>query len=91
MRARHLQYLKLIQSGARYLILYGFEVLQWVRVDGARVLSTIYVPRATSGQLGSGVFEVVHVDVKYTRVSVYLYPYHPFHGCAHYLVWSNPW
>ena len=43
------------------------------------------------GIWGRAVFEVVHVDVEYTRVSVYLYPYYPFHGCVHYLVWSNPW
>ena len=65
-------------------------------VEGARVLTTMDVPRATSGQLGSGiwghaVFEIIHVDVEYSRICVDLNSYNPFHWCAHYLIGSNPW
>ena len=64
-------------------------------VDSARILITIDVPRAMSGQLRGiwrrAVLDIVHVNVEYARVSVHLYSYHPFHGCAPYLAWSNPW
>ena len=38
------------------------------------------------GIWGRSVFEIIHVDVEYPRICVYLYSYDPFH-----LIWSNPW
>ena len=40
---------------------------------------------------GCATFQIIHVDVEDARICVNLNPYHPFHGCAHYLVVSNPW
>ena len=68
-------------------------------VEGARVLTTIEVPRAVSGQVGSGSggaqrfksSSARHVYVYNTCISVNLDTNYPFHGCAHYLIWSHPW
>ena len=61
-------------------------------IEGARVLTTIEVPRAVSGQVGSGSgVQIVHVYVYNACISVSLDTNYPFHGCAHYLIWSYPW
>ena len=63
-------------------------------VEGARVLTTIDVPRAVSGQVGSGIrgcaaFQIIHMHICYARIRVNL-DTNPFHGCAHYLIWPYP-
>ena len=60
------------------------------------LLTTMDVPRAVSGQLGSGsrecaAFQIVHVYVEYLRICVDLNSYDPFHWCAHYFVGFNLW